>query len=102
MSAEEMRRRTVSRLEVLAGREMDKLRRLRHGPGQVVQGEKGMTSVPPVTIEYIGVTHCEIVASVEAIEKAIEIINDTYRVLTSPAAMPEEEQEPQQQERFYG
>jgi hypothetical protein len=101
MSAEEMRRRTVGRLEAMKDSEFGKLRRLRHGPGQVVQGEKGMTAVPPVTIEYIGVTHCEIVASVEAIERAIEIINDTYRVLTSPASLPEEEQEPQQQERIY-
>lgn len=96
-----MRRRTVGRLEALRDSEIDRLRRLRHGPGQVVQGEKGITAVPPVTIEYIGVSHCEIVAATDAIEKAIEIVNDTYRVLTSPASMPEEDQDQQQQERYY-
>jgi len=102
MSAEDMRRLTIDRLTELKKTKLRTLRSLKFTPGNVVSTPAGVTAVPPTTLEYVGAMHSITVAEMDLLDDLADIVNDTYRALTSPVAAPEDEQESEaKQEDIY-
>lgn len=100
MSAEEMRRLTVKRLSKLRDDGVSNLRRVRYERPAIVKVGDSTVTAPGSSIESIGVLHCEINAEIIALEKAIEIVNETYRVLTSPKPEKSDEGDEKQEEYY--
>lgn len=91
MSAEDMRRLTVAALTDLVKKGEQRLKNLRYDRPTVLASKDGSTAiVPGSTAEMIGILHVEIAVEIRAAEQAIEIVNDTYRMLTSPKPAPED------------
>lgn len=92
MSAEDMRRLTVGALSELVATGEKRLKDLRYERPTVIAGKDGAVTavIPGSTIEMVGALHMEIAVEIRATERAIEIVNETYRVLTSPKRAPED------------
>lgn len=101
MSAEDMRRISIQRLEEMRKNGINKMRQVRYQPPSPVAASNGSLAVlPPNTAEAIGLLHCEIAAELNAIDRSIDILNDVYRMLTSPAQQPDDT-EGEKREDYY-
>ena len=101
MSAEEMRRLTVAELTENLRVGEKKMRDLRYDRPAVYVPKNGQAVVAPgSTVEMVGVLHIEINAELRAIERAIEIVNETYRVLTSPKPAADEDVEEKREDIY--
>ena len=102
MSAEEMRRLTIDKLSEMRENGVDKLRRMRHERPTVAKIEGALVTLPGNTAESIGIIVCEINAELNAVDRAIEIVNDTFRRLMAPPPDPAAVDEEKPTEELYG
>lgn len=79
MSAQELKRRVVAKLEEAAATRVNHLISQRQRPA--LQGSDGTVS-PAATAEEIGLRTVELTAELRAIQLAVEAINGTYAEMT--------------------
>jgi hypothetical protein len=89
MTAESIRQIAVQRLQEMVGKGEEKLRQLRYRPPSILNG----APLPGNSPTEVGMVACEINAEVNALERAIDIVNETYKMITNPTT-PEAEEQP--------
>ncbi len=103
MTAESIRQIAVQRLQEKIVEGQTKMRQLRYRPANSVVATTGVAVMAANSAEEIGMLACELNAEIAALSAAIEIINETYRTITSPKTPEElEGKQEQKQEKFYG
>ena len=98
MTAESIRQIAVQRLQEKIVEGQAKMRQLRYRPPSIVGG----ATLPGNSAEEIGMVASELNAEIAALGSAVDIINEVYKMITSPTTPEAEESKGKQQEKFYG